>query len=464
MSAPNNHVEHDKTWLKERINRHLSEIVRLAIPASMMRLGLMMLGIVDTAMVGHYATEHLAWLNLANQSIIMFFLVVGLGLLQGVLVMTASALGQDDYEACGRVWRRSIPFTFLIGMLMVALCYPAEMWLLLLGQTAEKAEQSGNLIRILAYGLPGHLLFACCTMFMEGVKRTDVGFKVMIGANIINIVMNYALIYGNFGMPEMGAEGSAWASTVVRWAIAVMAIAYVWNAPSFKKYKVRLPSIEPFRAWREQRHIGYASGVSLAAEVAAFSALAIFAGWIGTITLAAHGIVLQLLSIPYMLALGVGVASSVRVGVAFSRKDRLDVRIGGWCGIGIGTIVLLIFASLIFVAAGGIIFVFTDDMAVIEVIVPIMLLIVIMMVFDGLQMILSITIRGMREKWRPTAIQAFSYLGVMIPLCYYLAIIMELGLWGLVMGTLIASVISTVLQAWFFHRVTRDNSRAFNRP
>lgn len=455
-------VGHTRGWFKERIYRHASEIVRLSIPTVMMRLGIMMLGIADTAMVGHYATEHLAWLNLANQSIIMFVLVVGLGLVSGVLIMAATSYGQDDYEQCGRVWRRSLPFVVIAGVIMTAICYPAEYWLLLLGQSAEKAEQSGSLIRILSYGIMGHLLFACSTMFLEGIKRPEVGFKLMVGANIVNVAINYALIFGNWGMPELGAEGSAWASTGVRWCMALMTIGYIWYAPSIKKFKVRLPNMDSWASWKEQRHIGYASGISLAAEVAAFSALAIFAGWIGTIALAAHGIILQLLTLPAMIAIGIGVASSVRVGIAFSRRDRLDVLIGGWTGVCICLLLLVLITIALSYGGAFAISIFTNDADVFSVIFPLLFLIAVTIIFDGLQMILSFTIRGMREKWWPTAIQAFSYIGVMLPLCYYLAIEKDFGLWGLVLGTLVASIVSTVLQGWFFHHLTKATARQFN--
>lgn len=454
--------EHTRGWFKERIQRHVSEIVRLSIPAVMMRLGIMMLGITDTAMVGHYATEHLAWLNLANQSIIMFVLVVGLGLVSGVIIMAATAFGQDDYEQCGRVWRRSLPFALIAGVIMTAICFPAEYWLLLLGQSAEKAEQSGSLIRILSYGIIGHLLFACSTMFLEGVKRPEVGFKMMVGANIVNITINYALIFGNWGMPELGAEGSAWASTGVRWCMALMAIGYIWYAPSTKIFKVRLPNTDSWQSWKEQRHIGYASGISLAAEVAAFSALAVFAGWIGTIALAAHGIILQLLTLPAMIAIGIGVASSVRVGIAFSRRDRLDVLIGGWTGVCVCLVPVMLFSFVIFYGGAWAISAFTDDTAIFAVILPLLLLLSVTIIFDAMQMVLSFTIRGMREKWWPTAIQAFSYMGVMLPLCYYLAIEKDFGLWGLVLGTLIASILSTALQGWFFYHLTKPTARQFS--
>jgi len=439
-------TNHSPAWLKERLKRHFSELARLALPAVMMRIGLMGLAMVDTAMVGHYATQHLAWLNLANQSLIMFALVVGLGLLSGILFYTSNAFGTDDFREAGRIWRRNIPFTLVVGGLILLLILPAQYWLTLLGQTPEDAEYSGWIAVILALGLPGHMLFVNCTMFLEGIKRAGIGFYIMLAANLVNVGLNYALIFGELGMPELGAEGSAWASTGVRWFMAFAAFSFVWWAPSLKKYAVRKPHGQSYKDWADQRQMGYASAVSLAAEVLAFGALAIFAGWLGTVPLAAHGVMFQVVGIPLMISIGLGVATTVRVGIAFARKDRADTALAAISGILMNFAVVGALGIIIAFNTELLMRIFTEDERIIILLLPIAGLFVLAMLFDASQMVASLILRGFKETWWPTYLQSFSFAAVMLPACYYFAFPAGMGLKGLMLGMLVGVVIAWLLQ------------------
>lgn len=443
------------TWLRERLKRHFSELARLAAPAVAMRIGIMGLGMVDTAMVGHYATEHLAWLNLANQSVIMFALVVGLGLLGGITVYVANAVGEGNNREAGRVWRRNLPFTAAIGAIILIVIWPAEYWLTLLGQTSEKAHESGQLIRILALGVPAHLLFVCSTMFLEGVKRADVGFYLMVGANVLNVIFNYFLIFGNGGFPELGAEGSAWSSTIIRWCLAIGSILYVWYSPSVRGYGTRKPHGQKWSEWAAQRQMGYASAVSLAAEVLAFSALAVFAGWLGTVPLAAHGVVYQVLGVPLMISIGIGVASSVRVGIAFSRRDQADTALAGLAGILLNFLVVGTLAAGIYIFTADLLAIFTKDERIILLLLPFALTYTLGMVFDASQMVMTMVLRGYKETWWPTVLQGFSFTFVMLPACYILAFPVGHGLQGLMEGMLIGVVVSWVLLMGRFYQLAR---------
>jgi len=445
----------DPQWLRERLKRHFSELARLALPAVMMRIGIFGLAMVDTAMVGHYATEHLAWLNLANQSVIMFALVVGLGLLGGITVYTANAIGADDKREAGRVWRRNVPFTVAVGIAIMLAVWPAEYWLTLLGQPEVKAQEGGRLIRILALGLPAHMLFVCCTMFLEGIKRAEVGFYVMVGANLVNVALNYALIFGHYGMPEMGAAGSAWASTGVRWFMAIAALGYVWFAPSVRGFGLRKPHGQQWHEWRDQRHMGYASAVSLAAEVLAFGALAIFAGWLGTVPLAAHGVVFQVVGVPLMISIGVGVAASVRVGIAFSRSDKADTALAGLSGIILNFILTGAFAVGIYFFIEPLLDIFTDDERIMALLVPPVVIYSIAMIFDASQMVASMILRGYRETWWPTYLQGFAFILVMLPACYIMAFPVGHGWAGLMEGMCIGVITSWILQMARFYHLAR---------
>jgi len=274
----------------------------------------------------------------------------------------------------------------------------------------ERAREAGKLIQILAIGLPANLLFVNCSMFLEGVKRAEIGFYLMFAANIVNVGLNYALIYGHIGLPELGAAGSAWASTGVRIFLALSAVAFVWFAPSIQKFGVRSPVKSKWRQWKDQRHIGYASAVSLAAEVMAFSAIAVFAGWLGTIPLAAHGVLYQVLGLPIMIAVGIGIATSVRVGIAFARKDRADTILAGLSGFILNAIVCISLAVIIALYPQALTQIFTSDSQIVDLLIPATLVFTIGMVFDGSQMISAGMLRGLKETWWPTSIQTFSFI------------------------------------------------------
>src|SRR5690606_14245789 len=136
-----------------------------------------------------------------------------IGLLMGVLVSTSTAFGQRDYLRCGQIWRRSLPYAACIGAGMAALTFTAPWLMRLLAADPIVAEQSARLVMILGLGLPAHLILFCSTAFLEGVRRPYVPMLILLGADLLNVLLNYLLIFGNWGAPELGAMGSAWTTT-----------------------------------------------------------------------------------------------------------------------------------------------------------------------------------------------------------------------------------------------------------
>lgn len=445
-------------WLRERLGRHLSELLRLSAPAMASRIGILALGFVDTVMVGHYATRELASLSLANRSVISFLLVVAIGLLMGVIVKTAGAFGKGDLRAAGRVWRRSIPYAAVIGLVMLLLTMPAPLWMSLLAHDPAVARESAILVLVLGLALPGHLLFFCSTAFLEGIRRPMVPMLMLLAANLANVVLNYALVYGHFGAPELGALGSAIATGGVRWLMAGLAVGYIWFAPSMQVFGVREPHGETWADWRHQRRIGYASSVSIGAEVLAFSALFVIAERIGALTLAGMEVLLNVLSMPFMIAVGIGSATAVRVGIAHSREDRADTALAGWTGLLLSS-ALVGLASLVLLAAPEWLFALhSRDAALAGITIPAISFLASITIFDAGQAVMSMGLRGLGETWWPTLIQGFSYLVVMLPLSWYLGLVLGRGLIGLMEATLVASIVSVAGQSLRFHWLTRPGA------
>ncbi len=178
------------------------------------------------------------------------------------------------------------------------------------------------MVRVIGFGLPAYTLFLTTTFFLEGMRRPLPGMTMMIGGNVVNVGLNWIFVYGHLGLPAMGAVGSAWATTGVRVFLAVGLVAYVWTMADAERLGVRGGARTPWRAWRHQRRLGYAAAASIGVEGAAFATLNVFAGWLGVLPLAAFAIALNLISIVFMAAVGIGAATAVRVGIAHGRGDQ----------------------------------------------------------------------------------------------------------------------------------------------
>lgn len=441
-------------WLLLRLRRHIPELLRLSGPAMMSRLGMLALGFVDTVMVGHYATTELAWLSLANRSVIMFLLVVAIGLLMGVVVSTATAFGRGDERECGRVWRRSMPYAFGIGIVMLLFALTVPLWMHLLAQDPAIARESARIVILLCLGIPAHVMFFCCTGFLEGISRPYIPMVALFLANGVNVFMNYVLIYGHYGFPELGAGGSAIASTIVRWTLLVLILGYLWYAPSMRRYGLRRPHGQRWRDWAPQRTIGYASSVSIGAEIGAFAGLVIIAEKLGALVLAGHEIVFNIMTIPFMLSVGIGSATAVRVGISHGRGDSADTAVAGWTGLTLSLLFLTTSAIIIYSVPEWLFSIHSSDPYLAAIAIPAISFVAYVTVFDGGQASMSMALRGLSETWWPTAIQSVAYLLLMLPLSWYLSLIEGRGLIGLLEATLIASIFSIIAQSIRFYWLT----------
>jgi len=442
-------------WFRQRLARHVSEVLRLSWPVIVSRSSLMTMALVDTIMVGHYATRELAYLSIGIMPFMPVFLIM-LGMVMGTVVMTSAALGAERFTDCGAAWRRALPYSVLLGVLGLSVSVFGKELLLLSGQTEDLASHGGRIMFILGLGLPAYLLTVTSSLFLEGIKRPKPAMVTMVIANFFNVGLDWVLIYGHLGMPAMGAEGSAITSALLRWIIAATVITYIWNMDDHQKYGVRLSPVGGWRSWAEQRRIGYSSAVSIGGESVSFAIIGLFAGWLGTVPLAAYSITQNLLSMAFMVSLGVGSATVVRVSIARGRSDRADLQLAGWTGLGVNTVFMGL-VGLVFVAVPGLLAsIYTGDHAVVVIAVSLISFVGVVIVADGGQAVMVNALRGSGGIWSPAAIQSFAYVVVMIPLGWYLGIHRGVGAMGLYQAVLIASLVSLMLLSGRFYWVAHQ--------
>ncbi len=428
-----------QSWLFARIRRHVSELLRLATPIIVSRAGILAMAAVDTVMVGRYGTSELAFMAI-GAALIIPIMLISMGLTMGTLVLTSNAFGAKDYEQCGTIWRRSVPYAFGLGLITVLITFFGPFLLGLTGQTERLTIEGGAVMQVMGVGLPGYLLYMTSAFFLEGIRKPLPVMYIMIGANVLNLALNSWFIAGGWGMEAHGAIGATWATSISRWFLGLAALIYIWTMKEQALYRVRQKPILGWASWSNQRRLGYATGVSIGVEAAAFASLNIFAGWMGEEAVAAYSIGINVLSLLFMIALGIGVASSVRVGIAFGRKDFPDTMLAGWSGLATSTVLLGTAGATVCIFDGQIATFYTSDQNLINYVVPLIFLCGVAIALDGGQAVMANVLRGRQDVWVPSALQTVSYIGVLIPLSWYLSLYLERGPAGLFEAILLTSI------------------------
>jgi len=259
------------------------------------------------------------------------------------------------------------------------------------------------------------------------------------------------------GFPAGGAEGAAWATTIARWFMAIGGIVYVWTMQDHEKFGVRTKPTGGWKTWARLRVLGYGTGIAIGVETISFGILNVFAGWLGPDALGAYSITLNLLSIVFMIAIGVGSASAVRVGIAYGRHDFRDLALAGWSGLGVNTLAMMA-AGIVFILypdwLGGL---YTTDENVLAVVVPPIRLCGIVMLADGGQAVMANVLRGRQDVWVPSGMQTVSFFIIMIPVAWFLAFSAGHGVLGLFEAIFTGAVVSLTLLSIRFVYLTRSD-------
>lgn len=444
--------------LSGRLRRHSTALVQLAAPIVVSRSGFLFLVMADTVMTGHFSAEELAYLAI-GLGLIMPMMITSLGMIMGTLILTANSFGACKLHECGPIWRRSISYALLLGCFSVAVGFFGEELLTLTGQTPDIAVNGGHIMWVVSLGLPGHLLFLSSVYFLEGIGRPSLGMLIMVAANLLNLLLNWLLIDGPLFAEPLGAAGAAWATTATRWFMAISLAIIVWNLKDHHALAIREKLAGGFRAWKELRRIGYAIGLSVGVESIAFACLNTYAGWLGKIPLAAYGLTLNLMALAFMLAIGIGSATAVRVGIAFGRGDIPDAALAGWTGLGANMLVMMSAGAISYYFSGPLAGFYTDDPVLLAEALITIGFITWVFVPDGGQAVMANALRGRKDVWMPSVIQTVSFFGVMVPYGYVSAFVWEHGTVGLFEGILVGCIVSLAWLSLRFHKLAmRDLS------
>jgi MATE family multidrug resistance protein len=438
----------------QTLGEHIRRTVALAPPVMLARLGLVVMITVDTAMVGRVGGGELAAyaISMAPQIIMV---TIGAGLLTGTVVLTAQADGAGEALRSGIILRFALLIATIMGLCFAAILALGDGLLLALGQSAGLSASGGRVLEMWALGMPGLTLFMAASFFLEGLSRPRAGMIVMLGANLLNFVLNWLLIYGHAGLPEMGAAGAALATSITRWAMFVAIALYIWFGIDHARYGMREGTGGDWRTAKRLMALGAPFGLGIGIETTAFATIATFAGWLGDLPLAAYHMAINFNALIYMLALGLSTATAVRVGNAIGRGDATGMRRAGWVGTGLVLVPMSAAALLVAVLPETVVGFYTTDPAVIPFALAALAIIPAVCISDGVQAVLMGAVRGAADIWVPNAIYAFSFWVLGVPLAWWWGVHHQGGAPALLWTASFGLTLSAILFAWRFHVLSR---------
>ncbi len=431
---------------------HMRATLVLGIPLVGAQVAQMLIGVTDTVMLGWLGTRELAAGTLAAQTFFIF-LIFGLGFSAAMVPLIANALGREDPRSVRRAARMG-----LWALMALALIFMVPLWftgsiLTALGQGQELADIAQRYMRIAQWSMIPAFFSIGLRSFLTSLEKANGVLVITLLTAILNGMLNYALIFGNWGAPALGIEGAAIATVTANLLSAIFVYAYVIYDEDSRSHEIFTRLWRPdWVALRNISRMGIPISLMILAEAGMFSAASLMIGLIGTVPLAAHGIALQLASLTFMVPLGLANAASVRVGTAAGRNDKIAVERASLAvvilGLGFATIAALVFLFFpepliaLFLDDGN-----TDRKALIDIAVSLLLMAAAFQIFDTLQVCYASSLRGLQDTTVPMIIGTFSYWVAGMGSAYILAFPLgfgSAGIWGgLVIGLMVASVALT---------------------
>lgn len=437
------------------VRRDLAQLLKLSGPVVIARLGIMTMGLSDAIVVGRYSATQLGYHALAWAPTAVI-VTMAVGLLTGVQVMTARAIGEGRRDLTGAVLRRGLVYSFWIGLIStVVLAIGGPPFLHAIGLEKDLADGATKVLLIFCLSLPGYAVSVAASFWLEGLARPGPAAWAMWAANAVNLALDLLLVPGTFGLPALGAMGGAWATTGARTFLAATTLAYIAMMPEARALGVFAKPERDRAAEAEQRRIGFGAGASNFFEVASFSSMNIIAGWIGGLAVAAWAIVLNIAAIVFMVPLGLATGAAVLVGRAYGARDEPGVNRAGVVTFGVTAVFGVLVTLFVWPNAALLSKAYTDNARTLAMAVPALVIASAMFLPDALQVVAAQALRARGDVWLPTYTHLTSYIVVMAPLAWWLGIPMHLGVNGIAWAVVIASFISCALLLGRFWMLSR---------
>ena len=437
------------------VSKEIKTTFLLAYPVMLSQLGQVAVGVADSMMVGRLGALELAASSLAN-SIFFVALMFGIGISMGLTPLVSNAFGKGKTNQISRLFSNSLLINFLAGVALFGLVLLFSQSLSLLNQPEEVEALALPFLLIITASLIPLMVFQTFKQFVEGLSQTKQAMFITIAANLVNVFLNWLLIWGHWGFPELGFLGAAWATLISRVLMMVLMGGYVLTSKRYNDFKIQIFRFKPnWTLCQRILKIGIPTGFQFIFEVSAFSAAAIMMGWISVNALAGHQIALNLASISYMMATGVATAGMIRVSHYIGKEDYVGMKEVGRVVFGMVAAFMFVCALLFFAFRFYLPTLYIDDPEVISLAASLLILAGFFQISDGIQVVGLGVLRGMEDVKVPTLVTFFAYWALGLPLGYLLAFKFAFGESGIWIGLLIGLTITAALLFYRFEQLSK---------
>lgn len=425
-------------------------MIVLAVPVVLSELGWVAQGLVDNIMVGRLGPEAIGAVSLGN-AVYYTPCLFGIGLLLGLDTLVSQAYGRSDHDDCHRWLAQGVYLACIVTPPLMLIVAAMSFGFTRFGVIPAVAIPASTYLRILNWGTLPLLLYGGIRRYLQGVGQVRVITLTYILANLLNWAGNWVLIYGKFGFPALGVDGSAISTCIARAAMAAALLVFAWRYERKRGHPL-------FRHWaapqmdrlRKLVGLGAPAAGQILLEVGAWNLSTLSASYLDPVALATHAIALNYASVSYMVPVGVSAAAAVSVGHAVGAGNPARARRAGWLALGLGTSFMLVAGVVFFVAPRALISLYTSDPRVLAVGPSLLWIAAAFQIFDGIQTVCTGALRGLGETRVPMIANFIGYWILGLPLGLTLCFLLHWGIYGTWIGLTLALIViaSALLVRW----------------
>ncbi len=431
-----------------RIMEEAGTTLKVGFPIILAQLLQMSMNFVDTVMAGRLSALDLAAVAIGS-SVLLPFLVFGLGTLMAVNPIVAQNYGSRRFNQIGSNARQVLWMSQLIALPFFFIIRNLDFVMIGIGVESEVIPVASGYLKAISWGIFPGFAYGALRYFNEGLSVSRPGMYVALVGTLANIPLNYVLMFGKFGFPQLGAIGTGYASAIVYMIMFLCIFAFTYSFKPYKRFDIfgrfRLPEKTYMK---EIASIGFPIGISATMEVSMFAIVSLLMGALGTIAVAGHQIAINFAAMTFMVPFGLSMAITARVGQSAGKGKMGEARFKGFVGVGLCTLFMSFTAVLMILFPEYIVAIYTNDADVADMAVQLLFMAAIFQISDGLQVGGFGALRGLKDTKKPMYVNIFAYLVVGLTLAWYLGIHLDIGpigLWtGLIVGLTIAGILHNI--------------------